>query len=603
MLLEVVLVLPNTVPNRDFSDRSIDDASRNRLQDLLIALSKRTHGFIQSSRESRLAKRTCTFYLGKHNKDGRKTCQTALKTHIQLRPNQLLNFLESSVGTDFLKRLGKLFHWPNDDNSHQSLKEMLIKTAADPEGMSLIKLLNKITAFPLNTDQVLLTSSRFKQLLQVTRMMVTTIHSLSVTEAEQSLTQASLTDQPDPEHPSEPSIVNPVDAQALQPEQCDSKSLKKRTFPGACSVPGTTDIRQRVLDLYDEERDRTLRVLVFIPDARSFATLPLVVLSHGLGSNPEDMAVYAKFLTSHGFVTAALQHPGSDSSHIRNMLNGESNEVFQLTEFVDRPLDVTFVLDYLAQQNTFMFGGRLNLESVGVMGHSFGGYTAFALAGGTIQFNKLETACGPVFNAPNLSLFLQCRALELPRKRYDLCDRRVQAIFVLDSVGSEVFGRKGLHHIHVPVFLIAGSEDRMTPAALEQIRIFPWLMSPHRYLGLIEGKSHINNLRKLISVLELDVEMPESVLPNDTDILDTYINTLSTAFFMAFIAQDDSYTAYLQSDYAQFISEDAYPLSLISSASSDALESALETIGAQLVADSSDAETQTVLEESSPHLS
>ena len=580
----------NAFPHSDSCDTSVHDVSRNRLQKLLIALSKRTKGFIQASRESQIAKRTCAFYLGKHNKDTHHVCQRVLQTRLRLRPSQLVHFLESSLGTDMLKRVGTLFHWSNEDDSHHTLKELLVNAATEPEGLSIPSLLNKITAFPLNMDQVLLTTSRFEQLLQTTRVMVKTIRSLADAEIEQTAMMTTIASRDEAIASRLPSTQG-SDQQALHRLHAES--------PESCSAPltrleaGNYDIQQRVLTLHDYDRDRTLRVLAFMPKPCRKGCTPVVVMSHGLGATPEDMRGYAEFLTSHGYVVVALQHPGSDASYVRKMLNGHSHDVFQHTDFIDRPLDVTFFLNYLNQHRSatyggLAYGGRLNLRSVGVMGHSFGGYTAFALAGGALNFDKLESACGPVFNAPNLSLFLQCRALGLPRMTYDLCDRRVQAIFVLDSVGSELFGRKGLHHIDIPVFLIAGSDDRTTPAVLEQIRLFPWLNSPHRYLGLIEGKSHVGDLRKLMTVLDLDVELPKEFHQTDTIFLDDYIKTLSTAFFEVYIAQNAAYQTHLTSNYAHSISQDSYPLSVISATSSTSLESALETIGAQLVADCSE---------------
>ncbi len=48
------------------------------------------------------------------------------------------------------------------------------------------------------------------------------------------------------------------------------------------------------------------------------------------------------------------------------------------------------------------------------MGQSFGAYTALALAGAKINFEQLKQDYLPQAQYLNPSLFLQCRALELP---------------------------------------------------------------------------------------------------------------------------------------------------------------------------------------------
>lgn len=574
---------PSAEPSPDLSS----ETSRNRLQELLVALAERAKSFLESTRTTRLADKTCNLYLGKRDKDARKRCRQALQLRINLDPEHLLRFFRTSVGVDMLHRLGTLFHWAEGEQSHEVLQGTLVETATHPDGLSVLDLLSKIATFPLNTDRLLLATKRFEQLIQATQRMVETIHALAQAEAEQEAIPAEgLKDKSD----------------NIQQNRETDASAKPIAPPPILGILGDAGVDQQVVALRRPHPDAQLETLeqtlahgASWPEQQSFYVLlfkprrwrsgqtPVVVMSHGLGSQPEDMAHYAEYLASYGYLVAVPQHSGSDAQCIRQMLEGQSNEVFQMTDFVNRPLDVTAMLDYLEQHNQAYYKGRLNLKSVGVVGHSFGGYTALALAGGSINFDKLEMACGPIFSAPNPSLFLQCRALALPRTVYNLRDRRVKAIVAVDSVGSEVFGPEGLSHIHIPVMLTAGSEDRTTPAALEQIRVFPWLPSSERYLILIEGKSHINDLRKLMNVLELELDDPDQLKLPDMSIPDRYLNVLSLAFFEVYLAGHEAYRTCLRSHYVHTLSRDPYPVSLISAASSPALEEVLEEVGEQLV--------------------
>lgn len=338
---------------------------------------------------------------------------------------------------------------------------------------------------------------------------------------------------------------------------------------------GGCGVEQRTIILNDEQRDFSrvtqrkgqFRVLLYTPQRWRTGKTPVVVISHGLGSRPEAFRDYAKHLTSYGYMVALPQHSGSDAERIWQRLTGQSQDIFNLEEFIDRPLDITYVLNQLEQRNHSEYNGRLDLENVGVMGHSFGGYTALTLAGAEINFEDLNTVCALTPGLPNLSLLLQCRALELPRRSYSFRDQRVKAILSLDPVGSEVFGAKGLRPIQIPVLIVAGSEDNTTPAVFEQIRLFPWLTTAHRYLALIEGKAHIGTFSDLDANLNLVLRRVTNLKGLNSSIFYSYINSLSLAFFEVYLADNLAYAPYLQSSYAKYISQSPFHLSLISAAS------------------------------------
>src|SRR5450432_92941 len=105
-----------------------------------------------------------------------------------------------------------------------------------------------------------------------------------------------------------------------------------------------------------------------IPDA-SGAPYPLLLYSHGLmGSRWEDPGVFLH-LASHGFVVASIDHT-CDS---------------QPTCLIDRPLDILFVLDQLAGLSTGDLAGMIASDNAGVLGVSYGGYTALATTGARID--------------------------------------------------------------------------------------------------------------------------------------------------------------------------------------------------------------------------
>jgi len=102
---------------------------------------------------------------------------------------------------------------------------------------------------------------------------------------------------------------------------------------------------------------------------------PLVIFSHHSGGHRLAATFLHTHLSSHGYVVAALDH----SETVAKELKGRDGETFeQLAARVDawisnRVPDVRFLLDYL-------LGSETNLDSsrIGIVGHSFGGWTALA---------------------------------------------------------------------------------------------------------------------------------------------------------------------------------------------------------------------------------
>ena len=101
------------------------------------------------------------------------------------------------------------------------------------------------------------------------------------------------------------------------------------------------------------------------------SALSLVLVSHGTGSTPwlhRDLGLH---LARAGFVVGLLQHPGN--------CRGDDGLAGTLDNLCNRPRHVRLVID--AAYADAALGPRL-ARGVAVVGHSLGGYTALAVAGG-----------------------------------------------------------------------------------------------------------------------------------------------------------------------------------------------------------------------------
>lgn len=125
------------------------------------------------------------------------------------------------------------------------------------------------------------------------------------------------------------------------------------------------------------------------------AAYPILLMKSGIGMMAVDYTTYAEELASHGYVVVGSDAPYStwlvrfpDGRIVRRTAEGNPGEAEYVSEYRNRVLnrligiwseDTRFVLNQLERLNldsAGRFGGRLDLQSVGVFGHSFGGATA-----------------------------------------------------------------------------------------------------------------------------------------------------------------------------------------------------------------------------------
>ncbi|MBD1872869.1 alpha/beta hydrolase [Nodosilinea sp. FACHB-131] len=429
----------------------------------------------------------------------------------------LSRFLYTNLGEELLDQVGVILKTRAGGNGKLSLRAALIQAANSPEGLSAINVVRSLpTDMQIRLNDAQAVASAVERIVNATTDSIVQLEQITVSQAAQ-----------------QPAI--------------DYTSLADLTVPG----PARVQIQR--FELTDTQRDRQLYVDVVRP-RQWRGQAPVMVFSHGLTSSPEARHQWASHLASHGIVVVLPQHPGSDRQQVADFQAGLSSDVFEVEEFINRPLDITFVLNELERLNPTEFEGRLKLDQVGVGGHSLGGYTALAVAGAELNFDHLQEVCDGNFIYLNVSLLLQCQALELPRETYRFRDPRVNSVLLVNPVNSSVFGPEGLAAVNVPVMVIAGSHDPATPAVFEQFRTFSWYTTESRSLALIEGQAHID-----VSALDAGLSQLLSNLPGLTlaepEVVDRYLNALGLAFVGRYVARRPEYGLYLRSGYDTYLSQ------------------------------------------------
>lgn len=137
---------------------------------------------------------------------------------------------------------------------------------------------------------------------------------------------------------------------------------------------------------HDAKRDRDVPVTIYAPEGAG--PFPIVIFSHGLGGSRDGYEYLGRHWAEHGYICVHLQHLGSDDAVWRNApLLGRTKTLAKAAanpqNAVNRTADVSFALDELERlnQSASPWQQRLALDQIGVAGHSFGAYTALAVAG------------------------------------------------------------------------------------------------------------------------------------------------------------------------------------------------------------------------------
>lgn len=143
----------------------------------------------------------------------------------------------------------------------------------------------------------------------------------------------------------------------------------------------TTDIWRA--DWQDAKRNRTIPVKIYYP--KGDGPFPVIIFSHGLGGTRENYQYVGTYWAAHGYVSVHLQHIGSDDAVWRGGGGMQAmGRAANGKNALDRAKDVSFALDQLEKLNkdaTWPLHGKLDLQKVGMAGHSFGANTTLLASG------------------------------------------------------------------------------------------------------------------------------------------------------------------------------------------------------------------------------
>ncbi|WP_414624191.1 alpha/beta hydrolase [Calothrix sp. CCY 0018] len=472
----------------------------------------------------------------------RQALLTKLQTKYPVNFVTLSRFLYTPGASAILKDLAKVtLH--SESGGMQALRSALVHGAKNKKGLSIISFIDAYPSEQLEID-VEKASKAFNQL------------DLAYKQTQQFM-----------------------DAIAPQLSAINNSQFSSDFDP---TQPGNAGVDVLKLNLKDEKRSsRSVPVDIYFPQASTKKTTakPVVVLSHGFSSNKSDMVYIAKHLASHGYVVAAVEHTGSDQNYQINWTKKDGIvSLMKPQEFLERPRDISFILDKLTEfnnQSNHPLFGQVSTDNVTAIGHSFGGGTVLAIAGGEMQIDYLKAYCRDLPASTNSSEWLQCIAQDLPEKKYQLRDRRVKQVIALNPTTSVMFGETGLEKIQIPTFMLASSADKTTPALTEQVISFNKIPSPKWLVGIV-GATH-GSVKDPASIAGRESQNKSEVVGEKAADIRKYIQGIT----LAFVSKNSSFSSdvFLTPEYAVDASTKTFPIRLVREIPADVMKLVYQAVG------------------------
>lgn len=232
----------------------------------------------------------------------------------------------------------------------------------------------------------------------------------------------------------------------------------------------SADAKPAHFALYYPTRDAA-RVIPFGPFPQTVAingapeakVKGLIVISHGTASTETGFATLAQALARNGYLVASVEHVG-------DTWQDQSMRATPGRYFAERPRQASRVIDTVLadpQWRARVANDADGRPLIGALGHSAGGYTVLALAGGKPVLSRLRTHCeleaalDPVLCKLSSSVggaSVQVDTSKDGQEEPVQADPRVRAVMALAPMGA-AFSAASLASITVPVAIYAGEKD------------------------------------------------------------------------------------------------------------------------------------------------
>ncbi|HJU17103.1 MAG TPA: hypothetical protein VJ770_11615 [Stellaceae bacterium] len=221
-----------------------------------------------------------------------------------------------------------------------------------------------------------------------------------------------------------------------------------------------------------------LRLYRDAPPAVTATRRPLIMFSHGRGSNGLVYAWLAQYLAARGYIVAAVNHTRANTY--------DTSILYLPTRIWQRPRDISLDITWLTHDpfwSRYIDPGR-----IGIAGHSQGGFTALWVGGAEINPARFMAYQRHFLKNPMIPRYLRTQMQIGAAPALHLHDPRVKAAFAMAPGIVQAFGMDaaGLAKMAIPTYLIVGAFDKQTPPA--ENAVFAAKYIPHATLTILPGK-------------------------------------------------------------------------------------------------------------------
>ena len=479
--------------------------------------------------------RSFAYYADRLSKQDLAKLRALLNQSFDINQITASTFLNLPIGKQLIKEIGLIIDSPSRI-SQPALKGSLILAASEPEGLTILNVLRLYSTktLKLNTKRIMEAVDEGTKLLADTERVFKALEreAAMVAKTEGTINVNTLTD------------------------------LKKM---------GSKKWHQEAL-VIKSDRHRHIEGVVYLPKTTK-KPAPLIMIAPGLNTNWQNFAYLAEHFASYGFGVAAVNFPGTNAHRIDAISKGLDTPP-PYNQWVEQPKVITQLLDEIAKksQEDIAWQGKLNLQRVGIIGQSLGGYTAMASAGAKVDWEHLQQECRQFENPDRLNfnpaLYWQCQGAKDTPPNTDLQDNRIVAAIAVNPVTNPIFSQQGMNKLKSPLMIVTGDADLVAPALDEQLEPFTWLPNTNKYLVMVKNSTHFSFIGEETEEIGASSETVDSNLV----LARSYLKVLSVAFFKTYLAKQQEFEPYLTESYLNSLSKQPLPIDLLRSLDVSQLE-------------------------------
>lgn len=276
----------------------------------------------------------------------------------------------------------------------------------------------------------------------------------------------------------------------LSKREAPSNYIEKKT---EYDKPGPYKVKSLEFpDLKDANRkNRRVPLKVYFPvEGKKF---PLIIFSHGSGGNWNSYMYQVQHLASHGYAVICVEHVYINNKQVKYYMSRRGGNMqfeealFRTTRdpraVLENPKDLSFAIDQaiLWNKGHKELAGKIDVEKVGVMGHSYGAYSAIVICGAKPILDYLDPPVNPGKGLAG-----------------DFSDPRVKFGLAMSPQppGGTYFDEKSYKTINRPLIAISGTndswkthDDKVLPGT-ERLKFWDFLPEGDKYFIWLEDSDH-----------------------------------------------------------------------------------------------------------------